>query len=105
MINLGDPVAHNDKKAPGTELEGMDRSIGTELTSPQSSAIAHYATRDMNKDGLQDVVVQHNDGYVELILNLSDRMRSRGNIAYIPSIVTRGFSLGDFSNDGYADIL
>jgi hypothetical protein len=34
MINMGDPVAHVDKNAPGTEQEGIDRSIGTEITSP-----------------------------------------------------------------------
>ncbi len=32
-------------------------------------------------------------------------MRSRGNIAYIPDITSRGISLGDFTADGYADIL
>lgn len=32
-------------------------------------------------------------------------MRSRGNIAYIPDMTARGFSLGDFTQDGYADLL
>lgn len=50
MVNLGDPVAHNDKKAPGTELDGIDRSIGTELTSPQSSPVKSYTQRDMDND-------------------------------------------------------
>ncbi|MFZ2255908.1 MAG: hypothetical protein WAW59_02215 [Patescibacteria group bacterium] len=70
MVNLGDPVAHNDKKAPGTELDGIDRSIGTQLTSPQASPIHSYTQRDMDNDGYEDIVVLHTDGYVELLLNL-----------------------------------
>ena len=58
----------------------------------------------MDKDGYDDIVVQHSDGYIELLLNLGDRIRSRGNIAYVPDLVSRGLSLGDFTHDGYADI-
>lgn len=105
LVNLGDPVTHNDHKAPGTELDGIDRSIGTELTSPQASPVKSYAQRDMDKDGYDDIVVQHSDGYIELLLNLGDRIRSRGNIAYVPDLTSRGLSLGDFTHDGYADIL
>lgn len=105
LVNLGDPVTHNDHQALGTELDGIDRSIGTELTSPQASPVKSYAQRDMDKDGYDDIVVQHSDGYIELLLNLGDRMRSRGNIAYVPDLVSRGLSLGDFTYDGYADIL
>lgn len=70
LINLGDPVAHNDKKAVATELDGIDRSIGTELTSPQASPVQAFSQRDMDKDGYEDIVVQHADGYIELLLNL-----------------------------------
>lgn len=70
MINLGDPVTHNDTKALGTELDGIDRSIGTELTSPQASPIQSYAQSDMDNDGYEDIVILHKDGYVQLLLNL-----------------------------------
>lgn len=105
MINLWDPVAHNDKRAPGTELDGIDRSIGTQLTSQQASPVRAYTQRDMDNDGYEDIVVLHSDGYVELLLNLADRIRSRGNIAYIPDMTERGFSIGDFQKDGFADIV
>ncbi len=59
----------------------------------------------MDDDGYDDIVVAHTDGHIELLLNLGDRVRSRGNIAYVPDITSRGLSLGDFTADGYADIL
>lgn len=43
----------------------------------------------MDNDGYEDIVVLHSDGYVELLLNLADRIRSRGNIAYIPDLTDR----------------
>jgi FG-GAP-like repeat len=105
LINLGDPVTHNDKKAVGTQLDGIDRSIGTQLTSSQASPVQSFAQRDMDKDWYEDIVVQHADGYIELLLNLTNKIRSRGNIAYVPDLTSRWLSLGDFQWDGYADIL
>ncbi len=105
LINLGDPVTHNDVKANGTRLDWVDRSVGTQLTSLQASPVRAFSQKDMNKDGYEDIVVQHTDWYIELLLNLWNRIRSRGNIAYIPDLVSNGISFGDFTQDGYADII
>lgn len=61
MVNLGDPVTHNDKRAPGTELDGIDRSIGTQLTSSLDSPVQSYIQADMTNDGIDDIVVLHTD--------------------------------------------
>lgn len=69
-MNLGDPVAHVDAGAPGTEFEGVDRSIGTQIASSSERSIESYRHRDMNGDGLEDIIVIYNDGFLELYLNL-----------------------------------
>ncbi len=105
FVNLGDPVTHVDAHAPGTEQEGIDRSIGTQIASSSHGNIASYAHRDMNHDGFEDMIVVYSDGFMELFLNLNGKFRSRGMIASVPDISSRGISLGDFSGDGYGDIL
>lgn len=105
MINLGDPVAHNDRGAPGTEKDGIDRTIGTQLARSGSDPIKSYKLADMNNDGYQDILIIRSSGSIELILNLGDRYRSKGVIAYIPDLAKSDITLGDFSHDGYSDIV
>jgi hypothetical protein len=59
----------------------------------------------MNADGNEDLLVLHDDGYLDLMLNMRGKFRMREQIAYVPDIVSRGLYLGDFQTDGYADIL
>jgi FG-GAP-like repeat len=59
----------------------------------------------MNKDGFEDIVTLDKDGYASLYMNMETRFRPREDIAYIPELSERGISLGDFTGDGYADII
>lgn len=59
----------------------------------------------MNQDGKEDIIVVYSDGFMELLLNLNGKFRSRGMIAHLPDLSSRPLSLGDFSGDGYSDIL
>ncbi len=105
FVNLGDPVAHVDEKKTGTQLEGIDRTIGTRITSPNNRNISTVSHRDMNADGYEDIVTLHSDGHIGLFLNQVGKFRFREQIAYVPSLVSRWITLGDFTNDGYADII
>jgi hypothetical protein len=105
MINMGDPVAHVDHDAPGTRVEWIDRTIGTQITSNLRSEVASYALRDMDNDTYEDIVTLDTDGYVSLYSNLRTRFRYRQDIAYVPDLVERWISLGDLAWDGYADII
>ena len=105
LINLWDPVIHVDKWAPGTEFEGLDRSIGTQIAGGNERGIEDYKYRDMNADGLQDIIVIYNDGFLELYLNLWGVFRKKQKIAYLPEISARWVDFWDFVWDQYADIL
>jgi hypothetical protein len=105
FINLGDPVAHVDKGATGTTIDGVDRTIGTQITSSNGEKVHSYLHKDMNADWYEDILVAYNDGYIELFQNLAWKFRSREKIAYIPDLLSRWFSLWDFQKDGYADII
>lgn len=59
----------------------------------------------MDKDGYDDVITLRADGYLDLLLNQRGKFRFRQKIAYIPDLVARGILLGDFQQDGYADIV
>lgn len=85
-------------------MDGLDRSIGTQITSG-ASPIASFAHRDMDADGYEDVIALRNDGYLDLVLNQRGKFRYRERIAYTPDLVTRGITLGDFTHDNYADII
>ncbi len=63
-------MAHVDRGAPGTEFEGVDRSVGTQIASSSERGIASYKYRDMNADSLEDIIVIYDDGFLELYLNL-----------------------------------
>lgn len=105
LVNLGDPVTHVDAHALGTEQEGIDRSIGTQIASSSHGTVTSYAHRDMNHDGFEDIIVVYSDGFMELFLNLNGKFRSRGMMAYAPDLSNRGITIGDFVGDGYGDIL
>ncbi len=66
---MGDPVAHIDHGRPGTETDGIDRSIGSILERDTRSSIANFAHRDMDADGIEDLIVVYQDGYIGLLLN------------------------------------
>lgn len=70
MVNLGDPIAHVRHGLPGTQIEGLDRTIGTQIAHSRRANIVNHFQKDMNNDGFPDIVVQYVDGYLELILNL-----------------------------------
>lgn len=105
LVNLGDPVAHIDHNRPGTEIDGIDRTLGSIIARGTRSGIADFFHRDMNADGNTDLIVLYQDGYVELFLNLGGKFRSRGMIAYNKDLGTSQIKFGDFTHDGYGDIL
>lgn len=96
MINMGDPVASVEKNAIGTQIDGLDRSIGTQIADGRKSQIHDFFQKDMNADGLDDVLVQYVDGYMELLLNIHGKFRSMGYIAYLPRLQNSLVRVGDF---------
>lgn len=105
MINLGDPVAHLDSSRVGTAREGIDRSIGTRIADSSRGSIRQTIRRDFDHDGYEDIMIWYTSGFAELILNLSDRWRSRGFVLHADDASDRPIDGGDFSGDGYADIV
>lgn len=105
MINLGDPVAHVDNMAPGTHSEWIERSIGTRVTSSQGLPLISYSLRDMDKDGLDDIVTLDTGWWVHLVLNRGTRIRYKEQIAYLPDVTERWLSIADTTADGYGDIV
>ena len=77
LVNLGDPVTHVDHGRPGTEKEGIDRTIGSMIARGTRSGIADVFHRDMDADGILDLIVLYQDGYMELFLNHGNKFRSR----------------------------
>jgi len=105
LVNIGDPVAHVTQGRAGTEVDGIDRSVGSALAVGRRANIQEYFHKDMNHDGAEDIIVQYSDGYIELLLNLGGKFRSRGYIAHLPRAGIRPIAFADFQNDGYADII
>ncbi len=106
MVNMWDPVAHVQNGRTGTQIDGIDRTVGTQIGSTSHrSNITKALHRDMNNDQLEDVVVVYADGYIELLLNFWNRFRSRDMLAYIPPRGKNIVELWDFSGDQYADII
>ena len=69
-MNLGDPVAHVEKNLPGTNREGIDRSIGKQIASRGRGNIVSTIHHDMNNDGFEDILVIYDDGFIQLYLNM-----------------------------------
>lgn len=59
----------------------------------------------MDNDGYEDFIALHTDGYLDLLLNNRGKFNFRESISYVPDLVNRGISIGDFNHDGYADIV
>lgn len=83
-------------KNQNAQQDGLDRSIGMQIADSRKSQIQNFFERDMNNDTLKDVIVQYVDGYIELFLNLGERFRSAGKIAYIPRLRGDLLQIGDF---------
>ncbi len=69
-VNLGDPVAHIEHRTVGTEIDGIDRTIGRQVASSTHGSIRSYTHKDMNHDGMEDIIVIYDDGFVELLVNI-----------------------------------
>lgn len=105
MLNMGDPIASVRHGEPDTQVDGLDRSIGTQITDSRRSQIQNFFEKDMNGDGLNDVIVQYEDGYIQLLLNIGGRFRSLGNIAFLPKNRNSLIEIGDFRGDKFSDII
>jgi FG-GAP-like repeat len=105
MINMGDPVAHVDHSRPSTEIDGIDRTIGSIVERGTRSGIASFAHRDMDADGVEDLIVIYQDGYIELLLNRGGKFRSRGMVTYNRDIDAKNIVFADFIHDWYWDIV
>lgn len=90
---------------PNTQIDGLDRSIGMQIADSRKSQIADFFQKDMNNDGLIDILVQYNDGYIELFLNISGRFRSLGHVAYLSPFQSSLLQFGDFNADGFSDMV
>lgn len=104
-MNLGDPVTHVDHGRPGTEIDGIDRTVGSIVARSNGAGIANFFHRDMNADAIEDLIVAYQDGYLELFLNHRGKFRSRGIVAYNKDIDATRITFGDFLNDGFGDIV
>ena len=105
MLNMGDPIASVRHGEPDTQVDGLDRSIGTQIADSRRSQIQNFFEKDMNGDGLNDVIVQYEDGYIQLLLNIGGRFRSLGNIAFLPKNRNSLIEIGDFRGDKFSDII
>lgn len=105
FVNLWDPVTHVEHGRAGTEIDGIDRSVGSIVTRGIRSGITNFFHRDMDADGLEDLVVLYQDGYIELFLNRGGKFRSRGMIIYNKDIDANNIAFGDFMHDGFGDII
>ncbi len=105
FINLGDPVTHVDEHAVGTELEWIDRSIGTQISGGVHGSIKSFSHRDMDGDGYDDIIIVYDDGFLELLQNRNGKFHRQQMIAYLPNIGERGIEFWDFTGDRHADIL
>ncbi|MBC7503535.1 VCBS repeat-containing protein [Candidatus Gracilibacteria bacterium] len=105
LINLGDPVAHIDHGRPGTEIDGIDRTVGSIVARSSEKGISDFFHRDMDADGIEDLLIVYADGYIELFLNRGGKFRSRGMIIYNRDIDSKKISFADFTHDGYSDIV
>lgn len=104
FVNLGDPVAHIKHNWWESIIDWLDRTIWTHLADSRRSYIQDFFQKDMNNDGLTDIVIQYVDGYIELLLNLGWKFRSIWNIAYIPNLTNSKILIADFTGDKYSDI-
>ena len=105
LINMGDPVAHVEKGRPSTEIDGVDRSIGSIIARGGRSGISDFFHRDMDADGLDDLLIVYDDGYIELLMNQRGTFRSRGMISYNHDIDSKQIRFADLTRDGYSDII
>lgn len=77
MVNLGDPVTHVEHNRAGTEIEGIDRALGSLVARGNHAGIAKVFHKDMDNDQNVDLVVLYQDGYMELLLNRGGKFRSK----------------------------
>lgn len=54
---------------------------------------------------MEDLVILYDDGYIELFLNRGGKFRSRGMITYNKDLDTKNIAFGDFTSDGFGDII
>lgn len=105
LVNMGDPVASVKHGAADTEIDGLDKTIGTQIADSRKSQIHDFFQKDMNADNLPDVLVQYSDGFMELLLNIGGKFRSAGNIAYLPRLRNSLVQVADFQGDKFSDII
>ena len=56
MLNMGDPIASVRHGEPNTQVDGIDRSIGTQIADSRRSQIQNFFEKDMNGDGLNNKI-------------------------------------------------
>ncbi len=47
----------------------MDRTVGSIIARGTERGISDFFHRDMDADGMEDLLVVYDDGYIELFLN------------------------------------
>jgi hypothetical protein len=62
----------------------VDRTIGTQIAGSSNRRIQSYKHKDMNDDGLEDIILVYDDGFIELLLNFGGKFRRKQMIAHIP---------------------
>ncbi len=70
-------MTHIDHNRPGTEIDGIDRTVGSIIARGTQSGIADVFHRDMDKDCSIDLIVLYEDARIELFLNHGGKFRSR----------------------------
>ena len=63
------------------------------VASSAEKAIQSYSHRDMDGDDDEDIVIVYDDGYIDLLQNISGRFQRKQIIAYLPDLASRDIVL------------
>jgi FG-GAP-like repeat len=102
MMGIMDP---NDQAKGDISLLHLDRRTGTRLVDSLKRPV-HFETKDLNNDGLEDIVVCAFGNYSGALLaykNLGDGTYEKHVLQNLPG--ARRVIIRDFDNNGMADIL
>lgn len=103
FINLWDPVVYLDTKKSWSS--DYDKSIWKRIIEEKSKVIENYSKIDFNWDGVSDIVVFYDNGFVELLANYDWNYKNMWNLVYIADAWKLRKWVWDFFWDWFDDIV
>ncbi len=85
-------------------LIGLDRTVGEPIYIGDSP-VSDFTFRDVNSDGLKDIIAFHDDGLVGARMNNGSDHIDIGDLLSVSEANNGMVRAGDFRGDGYADIV